>query len=155
MGRETVKSCGQITVLDKKSMRRQAVDLLAEMAVDVPKLRAPLLSMSGGQRQCIAIGKLLLDNVKLMIMEEPMATLGVAEGQRVLTLIERLRQKGVAVLIISHNLEHVFAIADAIVVLKNGRLVGMVSPQEVTRDDVVKMITTGEAATPSRNIRVN
>jgi ABC-type sugar transport system ATPase subunit len=144
LGREVVKSYGPIKVLDKKSMRKQAIDLLGELAIDVPKLRAPVLSMSGGQRQCIAISRLLLDEVKLMIMDEPMAALGVAEGQRVLTLIERLKAKGVAVLIISHNLEHVFSIADAIVVLKNGRLVGMVSPHEVTRDDVVRMITTGE-----------
>jgi ABC-type sugar transport system ATPase subunit len=78
-------------------------------------------------------------------MDEPMAALGVAEGKKVLDMIERLKEKGVSVLIISHNLEHVFSIADRISVLKNGRMVGTVSPKQVNRSDVVRMITTGES----------
>jgi ABC-type sugar transport system ATPase subunit len=78
-------------------------------------------------------------------MDEPMAALGVAEGKKVLDMIERLKEKGVSVLVISHNLEHVFSIADRIIILKNGRLVDAVSPKNVSRTDVVKMITTGES----------
>ena len=144
LGREETRSIGPIQVLDKKKMRERAVELLGELAVDVPRLGVPVLSMSGGQRQCVAISRLLLDQVNLILMDEPMAALGVAEGQKVLDLIERLRDRGVAVLVISHNLEHVFSIADRIAVLKNGRMVGTVSPKEATRSDVVKMITTGE-----------
>ena len=144
LGREETRSIGPIQVLDKKKMRERAVELLGELAVDVPRLGVPVLSMSGGQRQCVAISRLLLDQVNLILMDEPMAALGVAEGQKVLDLIERLRDRGVAVLVISHNLEHVFSIADRIAVLKNGRMVGSVSPKEATRSDVVKMITTGE-----------
>lgn len=131
-------------MLDKRKMRERAIELLGELAIDVPRLGVPVLSMSGGQRQCVAISRLLLDQVNLILMDEPMAALGVAEGQKVLGLIERLREPGVAVLIISHNLEHVFSIADRIAVLKNGRLVGTVSPKKATRSDVVKMITTGD-----------
>lgn len=153
LGREETKSVGPFQVLDKKKMRNRAIDLLGELAIDVPRLGVPVLSMSGGQRQCVAISRLLLDQVNLILMDEPMAALGVAEGQKVLDLIERLRTKGVSVLIISHNLEHVFSIADRIAVLKNGRLVGTVSPKQVTRTDVVKMITTGEPFVAEESIK--
>ncbi|MCL4165267.1 UNVERIFIED_CONTAM: hypothetical protein GTU68_032894 [Idotea baltica] len=145
LGREETKQIGPFKVLDKKRMRERSIEMLGELAIDVPRLDVPVVNMSGGQRQCVAISRLLLDEVQLIMMDEPMAALGVAEGQRVLELIQSLRDKGVSVLIISHNLEHVFSIADRIVVLKNGRLVGVVSPKEVTRNDVVRMITTGEA----------
>ena len=144
LGREETRSIGPIQVLDKKKMRERSIELLGELAIDVPRLGVPVLSMSGGQRQCVAISRLLLDQVNLILMDEPMAALGVAEGKKVLNLIERLRDKSVAVLIISHNLEHVFSIADRIAVLKNGHMVGTVSPKQATRADVVKMITTGE-----------
>ena len=144
LGREETRSFGPVKMLDKRKMRERAIELLGELAIDVPRLGVPVLSMSGGQRQCVAISRLLLDQVNLILMDEPMAALGVAEGQKVLGLIERLRERGVAVLIISHNLEHVFSIADRIAVLKNGRLVGTVSPKKATRSDVVKMITTGD-----------
>lgn len=153
LGREETRSIGPIKVLDKRKMRERAIELLEELAIDVPRLGVPVLSMSGGQRQCVAISRLLLDRVNLILMDEPMAALGVAEGQKVLDLIERLRGKGVAVLIISHNLEHVFSIADRIAVLKNGRLVGTVSPQIATRSDVVKMITTGERLEAERAVQ--
>lgn len=148
LGREETRSIGPIKVLDKKKMRERAIELLGELAIDVPRLGVPVLSMSGGQRQCVAISRLLLDQVNLILMDEPMAALGVAEGQKVLDLIERLKEKGVSVLIISHNLEHVFSIADRIAVLKNGRMVGTVSPKNSSRSDVVRMITTGEGAGP-------
>lgn len=144
LGREETKAFGPIKVLNKKLMRKRAIELLGELAIDMPMLGVPVVSMSGGQRQCVAISRLLLDDVKLIIMDEPMAALGVTEGKRVLGLIENLKSKGVSVLIISHNLEHVFSIADKIVVLKNGRLVGTASPKKITRGDVVNMITTGE-----------
>ena len=144
LGREETISFGPCRLLNKKKMRERSIALLKELAIDVPRLNAPVLSMSGGQRQCVAISRILLDDVKLIMMDEPMAALGVAEGRKVLELIERLRAKGISVLVISHNLEHVFSIADRIAVLKNGRLIGIVSPQQVTRSDVVQMITTGE-----------
>ena len=145
LGREETRSIGPIKILDKKKMRKRAIELLEELSIDVPRLDVPVLSMSGGQRQCVAISRLLLDQVNLILMDEPMAALGVAEGKKVLDMIERLKEKGVSVLIISHNLEHVFSIADRISVLKNGRMVGTVSPKQVNRSDVVRMITTGES----------
>ena len=84
-------------------------------------------------------------------MDEPMAALGVAEGRKVLDIVGKLKSSGVSVLIISHNLEHVFSIADRIVVLKNGRLVGAVSPKDSTKNDVVRMITTGDSTQEDKN----
>jgi ABC-type sugar transport system ATPase subunit len=82
--------------------------------------------LSGGQRQTIAISRLLLSDPRLLIMDEPMAALGVDEGSKVLALVERLRERGLTTLIISHNLEHVFKLADRIAVMKNGEMVGIV-----------------------------
>ena len=147
LGREITRSLGPLRYLDKKAMRNKTIALLESLAIDMPRLNDPVVRMSGGQRQCVAISRLLLDEVRLIIMDEPMAALGVAEGARVLELINRLREQGVSVLIISHNLEHVFSIADRIAVLKNGRLIGVVSPTEVTREEVVRMITMGELST--------
>jgi ABC-type sugar transport system ATPase subunit len=152
LGQEETRIIGPIQILDKKKMRERAVELLNELAIDVPRLEIPVSSMSGGQRQCVAISRLLLDNVNLILMDEPMAALGVAEGKKVLDMIERLKEKGVSVLVISHNLEHVFSIADRIIVLKNGRLVDAVSPKHVSRTDVVKMITTGESLTSEESV---
>ena len=151
LGREKIKHFGPFTILDKKAMRARSIELLSELAIDVPRLSVPVVTMSGGQRQCVAISRLLLDDVKLIIMDEPMAALGVAEGKKVLDIVGNLKSSGVSVLIISHNLEHVFSIADRIVVLKNGRLVGSVSPKDSTKNDVVRMITTGDATQEEKN----
>jgi len=151
LGREIIKRFGPFTVLDKRAMRSRSIELLSELAIDVPRLSVPVVTMSGGQRQCVAISRLLLDEVKLIIMDEPMAALGVAEGRKVLDIVGKLKSSGVSVLIISHNLEHVFSIADRIVVLKNGRLVGAVSPKDSTKNDVVRMITTGDSTQEDKN----
>ena len=102
-----------------------------------------MVKLSGGQRQSIAISRLLLQDVRLVIMDEPMAALGLDEGRRVMDLIGNMRDQGISIFIISHNLEHVFQIADRIAVLKNGRLVDVVETAATTRDAVIKMITFG------------
>ena len=150
LGREIQKRIlGVLRQLDKATMRERTRSLLERFSISVPKLNEPVYRLSGGQRQTIAISRLLLGEPKMLIMDEPMAALGVEEGQRVLELIETLRREGIAVLIISHNLEHVFSIADRIVVLKNGRHVGTVRTNHATREDVVTLITLGTSG--SRN----
>jgi ABC-type sugar transport system ATPase subunit len=145
MGREIQRRMmGAIPSLDHAEMRRQTVALFEELGLKTPDLNKMVRALSGGQRQAIGIARLLLDrNVKLIIMDEPMAALGVEESRLVLELIERLRDKGYAVFIISHNLEHVFQIADRIAVLKTGRMVGVVRRDEVEHDEVVSMIVGG------------
>ena len=146
LGREeTFQLFGLFRQLDLAKMRAKTRTLLERFGISVPTLNEPVIRLSGGQRQTIAISRLLLSEPSLLIMDEPMAALGVEEGRRVLDLVASLRDEGIAVMVISHNLEHVFQIADQIAVLKNGRLVGVVRTAETTREVVVAMITLGRA----------
>lgn len=144
LGRELqVRKFGFLRQLDHALMREQTIKLLERFNVHLPLLNEPVSKRSGGQRQTVAISRLLLQDVPLVIMDEPMAALGVEEGRRVLELMASMRDEGISIIVISHNLEHVFQIADSIAVLKNGRLVDVVRTAETTRDAVVKMITFG------------
>ena len=146
LGRELLrKRFGFLPELDHELMRAKTIELLDRFGVHLASLNNPVVKLSGGQRQTIAISRLLLQDVRLVIMDEPMAALGVDEGRRVLELVDSMRTEGISVFIISHNLEHVFQVADRIAVLKNGRLVGVVTTADTTRDAVVKMITFGAA----------
>ena len=144
LGRElTQSSLGFLPRLDKQEMRRQTVELLRNFSIAMPKLNDPVRKLSGGQRQIIAISRLLLAEPKLLIMDEPMAALGIDEGSKVLQLVAKLRETGIATLIISHNLEHVFGLADRVAVMKNGAMVGVKRTDETTREEIVSMITIG------------
>ena len=125
-------------------MRKKTIELLQQFGVDLPKVNDAVVNLSGGQRQTVAISRLLLKNVKLVIMDEPMAALGVDEGSRVLKLIENMRSKNISVIVISHNLEHVFKLANRIAVMKNGKLVNIVDTSSTSRESVVNMITFGQ-----------
>ena len=145
LGREIQKYIfGFIPQLDRMKMREKTIELLQQFGVDLPKINEAVVNLSGGQRQTVAISRLLLKNVKLVIMDEPMAALGVEEGSRVLNLIKNMREKGISVIVISHNLEHVFQLSNRIAILKNGRLVSIVDATSVSRESVVKMITFGQ-----------
>lgn len=144
LGRELqTKMFGFISQLDHGRMRARTIELLDRFGIHLPKLNEPVMHLSGGQRQTVAISRLLLQDVRLVIMDEPMAALGVEEGRRVLELVRNMRDEGISVIVISHNLEHVFQLADRIVVMKNGKLVGVVETASTTRDAVVGMITFG------------
>lgn len=144
LGRElTQSSLGFLPRLDKQEMRRQTVELLRNFSIAMPKLNDPVRKLSGGQRQIIAISRLLLAEPQLLIMDEPMAALGIDEGSKVLQLVAKLRETGITTLIISHNLEHVFGLADRVAVMKNGAMVGVKRTDETTREEIVSMITIG------------
>lgn len=144
LGREIQrKRFGILPELDHASMRAKTIELLERFGVSLSTLNSPVVKLSGGQRQSIAISRLLLQDVRLVIMDEPMAALGLDEGKRVMELVSNMRDQGISIFIISHNLEHVFQIADRIAVLKNGRLVDIVETAATTRDAVIKMITFG------------
>ena len=135
---------GFIPQLDHVQMREKTIELLQQFGVDLPKVNDAVVNLSGGQRQTVAISRLLLKNVKLVIMDEPMAALGVDEGSKVLKLIKNMKSKNISVIVISHNLEHVFKLADRIAVMKNGKLVNIVETSSASRESVVKMITLGQ-----------
>lgn len=146
LGRELQnKFLGILPQLDHAEMRKRTIELLERFKVHLPKLNDPVTRLSGGQRQTIAISRLLLQEIRLMVMDEPMAALGVDEGKRVLDLVRSMRERDISVILISHNLEHVFQIADRIAVMKNGRMVGLVETAATTREEIVSMITFGEA----------
>ena len=145
LGQEIQKQIlGFIPQLDHVQMREKTIELLQQFGVDLPKVNDPVVNLSGGQRQTVAISRLLLKNVKLVIMDEPMAALGVDEGSKVLKLIENMKSKNISVIVISHNLEHVFKLATRIAVMKNGKLVNIVDTSSASRESVVKMITFGK-----------
>ena len=145
LGRELqTRVFGLVPQLDHARMRARTIELLDRFGIHLPKLNEPVMRLSGGQRQTVAISRLLLQDVRLVIMDEPMAALGVEEGRRVLNLVSSMREEGISVVVISHNLEHVFQLADRIAVMKNGRLVGVVETASTTRDAVVGMITFGQ-----------
>ena len=140
LGRERLRR----GLLDEESMEIAARDTLKSLAVTtVRSIRQPVASLSGGQRQSVAIAKAVLWNSKLVIMDEPTAALGVSQTEMVLQLVRRLADRGLAVLIISHNMNDVFRVSDRIAVLSLGRLVGVYPTVELDRQLVVELMTTG------------
>jgi len=140
LGRERVRR----GLLDEDSMERAAAETLASLRVTtVRSIRQPVASLSGGQRQSVAVAKAVMWNSKLVIMDEPTAALGVVQTKQVLDLIKRLRDRGLAVMVISHNLTDVFQVADQIAVLYLGRLVVQDKASAFDRQSVVDYMTTG------------
>ncbi len=128
--------------MDELAMERQAVDLLEELRVrTLRSVRTPVSSLSGGQRQSVAIARSLLGKPKLVLLDEPTAALGVAQTRQVLDLIMRLRERELAVVVVSHNLADVFEVCDRIVVLYLGRLGATFDAKTATREEVVGAIT--------------
>jgi ABC-type sugar transport system ATPase subunit len=141
LGRERTR----YEMLDEDSMERAAAKTLATLRVTtVRSIRQPVASLSGGQRQSVAIAKAVLWNSKLVIMDEPTAALGVVQTRMVLDLLKRLRDRGLAVMVISHNLNDVFEVADRIAVLYLGRMVIQDKASNFDRQSVVEYMTTGE-----------
>jgi ABC-type sugar transport system ATPase subunit len=140
LGRETVHHL----TLDEEQMEKAAADTLATLAVTtVRSIRQPVASLSGGQRQSVAIAKAVLWNSKLVIMDEPTAALGVSQTANVLDLVRKLADRGLAVLLVSHNLNDVFQVADRIAVLYLGKLAAVRPASELDRQSVVELVTTG------------
>jgi ABC-type sugar transport system ATPase subunit len=145
MGREiSRKFLGRIHFLDKKRMRHYSNEHLKSLGINIPYLREKVGNLSGGQRQVIAISRAVYWGKKLIILDEPTAALGVQESGKVLNLIRTLKNKDLSVIIISHNLQHVFSVADRVMVLRRGENAGDRIIKETDGDEVVKMITGAE-----------
>ena len=143
LGREIMKSFagGLVKVLDKKRMREEAQRILREeVGIHFDQPFSPANVMSGGQRQAIAIGRAVHARARMIIMDEPMAALGVEETERVMDIIDGLRTRGLAVLLVSHNLEHVFRVTDRIAVMHRGVVSAVRHKSDVTRAEVVGLI---------------
>jgi D-xylose transport system ATP-binding protein len=140
-------------ILDDPTMEQMATETLASLAVrTVKSVRQQVASLSGGQRQTVAIAKAVLWNSKVVILDEPTAALGVAQTAQVLELVRRLADNGLAVLLISHNMNDVFAVSDRIAALYLGRMVAQVKATDVSHSQIVELITAGRSGglgTPS------
>jgi D-xylose transport system ATP-binding protein len=130
--------------LDEASMEKQAAELLTTLTVNLPSVRQEVGTLSGGQRQSVAIARSLIGEAKIVLLDEPTAALGVAQTAQVLALIKRLREQGLGVVVISHNLADVFEVVDRIFVLRLGRKAGVYAVGQTSREQIVAAITGAE-----------
>ncbi|MEV7124463.1 ATP-binding cassette domain-containing protein [Streptomyces sp. NPDC093260] len=137
LGRE-IKRRG---VLDEVEMERRSRELLQTLSIRIPSVRIPIASLSGGQRQVVAIARSMLGEPKLVILDEPTAALGVEQTAQVLDLVERLRERGLAVILISHNMADVKAVADKVAVLRLGRNNGVFEVKTTSQEEIISAIT--------------
>jgi ABC-type sugar transport system ATPase subunit len=146
LGRERNRmSLGFLTVLDWPGMRRDAQRILNNLHIDIESLDRPIEKLSGGQRQAVAIGRAVSFEPKVVIMDEPTASLALKEVEAVLDLVRKLRASGISVIFISHRLQDVFSVADRIAVLRSGELVGAYPAADVTPDEIVRLMFLGRA----------
>lgn len=131
--------------LNEAVMERTCIETLSSLSVtSVRSVRTPVAALSGGQRQAIAVAKAVMRNSRLVILDEPTAALGVAQTRQVLDLVRRLADKGLSVILISHNMHDVFEVADRITVLRLGQNVGLFNRADVDQRDIVYAITAGD-----------
>lgn len=139
--------------LDEVQMEVQAWTLLRELSARIPSVREPIASLSGGQRQTVAIARSLLTDPRIIMLDEPTAALGVAQTAEVLNLIERVRDRGLGVILISHNMEDVRAVADRIVVLRLGQNNGVFTAADSNSDLIAAITGATENAVSRRSAR--
>ncbi len=133
---------GQVLgMLDKKTMLAQSIERMNELKVGIRSMQQAVETLSGGQRQCVAVARAAAFAEHVVILDEPTAALGVKEGNMVLELIRRVRDKGLPVILISHNMPHVFEIADRIHVARLGRRAALLNPRQIGMSDTVAVMT--------------
>lgn len=148
LGRERVKNyLGIIKVLDHNIMLKESQKVLDKLDIKIPSLKNKIKMLSGGQRQAVAISKSIYWHAKLLIMDEPTAALGVSEQKKVLNLIHTLKEQGVGVILISHQMYDVFQVADRIVVMRRGEKVGELKAELTNPDEVVSLMVGAELVT--------
>lgn len=143
LGREIGWRLGPFRVMDGPQMHDLAKRVISQLNPNFTTLTVPCRDLSGGQRQTIAIARAIQFQARILIMDEPTAALGPQETEMVGALIQELKQKGLGIFLISHDLHDVFELSDRIVVMKNGRIVGGARVEDVTRDEVLGMIVAG------------
>ena len=146
LGREKTKGLGPFRVLDRKAMRATAQELVSDLAVNVPPVTSRVRRLSGGQRQAVSIARAAGWGGSIVIMDEPTAALGVQETARVESIIRRLKEQGVAVLLISHNFDQVLRLSDHVWVMRGGLAVAERRAAETDGDELVALITGAKAA---------
>jgi ABC-type sugar transport system ATPase subunit len=149
LGQEPTKiKLGPFRLLDDRAARLKASQLVERVGVNLPDMGVPVRRLSGGQRQAVAIARALVHAHRLIMLDEPTAALGVRQTSQTLDLVRRIAQQGVAVLVISHNLDEVFAVADRLVVMRLGRIVLDKPTDASTREEVVSFLTGMSVSAP-------
>jgi fructose transport system ATP-binding protein len=140
---------GQVfRMLDKRAMRREASDALSALEIGIPSVRSAVENLSGGQRQGVAVARAAAWGRRLVIMDEPTAALGVKETAQVVELIKRVRDRGLSVILISHDMPHVFELADRIHIMRLGKRAAVVTPQSHSMSEAVAIMTGAAVAEP-------
>jgi ABC-type sugar transport system ATPase subunit len=141
LGREIVRGWGPFRILNKSLMRRRTAELIGGFGIHIPDFGARVFDLSGGQQQGVAIGRALAWGSRVIVLDEPTAALGIEETARVESTVIRMREAGVASLLVSHNLDQVFRVSNRIYVMRRGRIVGERVTGETTPDEIVALIT--------------
>ena len=131
--------------VDRKKMIADAQRVVSELRVNMPSMTVDVGQLSGGQRQTLAIGRATAQQGRIILMDEPTAALGVREARKVLDLIRHLKSTGTGLVVISHNLRHVFSVADRTLVLRRGRVAGVRDKGATTPDEIVRLIVGAES----------
>ncbi|USQ84022.1 ATP-binding cassette domain-containing protein [Streptomyces phaeoluteigriseus] len=137
LGRELLRR----GVIDEVTMEKNARELLSTLSIRIPSVRIPIASLSGGQRQVVAIARALIGDPKVVILDEPTAALGVEQTAQVLDLVERLRERNLGVILISHNMADVKAVADTVAVLRLGKNNGSFPVKDTSHEEIIAAIT--------------
>jgi len=137
LGRELLRR----GVIDEVTMEKNSRELLSTLSIRIPSVRIPIASLSGGQRQVVAIARALIGDPKVVILDEPTAALGVEQTAQVLDLVERLRERNLGVILISHNMADVKAVADTVAVLRLGKNNGSFSVKDTSQEEIISAIT--------------
>lgn len=143
LGREPVTWFGPFRFLDKRKMDRIVLDVLSQIGISVRSPDEPVAVLSGGERQSVAIGRALHFGAKLLILDEPTSALSVRETHRVLDYILEAKERGLSIIFITHNIYHVYSVADRITVLEHGRKVATLQKNEVTAEEVIEIVRSG------------
>jgi len=143
LGREITRSIGPFRILDKRAMKRASMEIVKEIGVGLRAADEGVSNLSGGERQAICIGRSMHFDAKLLLLDEPTAALSVRETQRVLRFAEESRDRDVSVIIVDHNIHHIYPIVDKFVILERGKKLAEMRPEDASAEDVIKTISLG------------
>jgi len=145
LGREKFKRRFGLKILDKEYMNRESKIMTEKLKIEIPFLDKPIRFLSGGQRQAVSISRAMFWNAEVIIMDEPTAALGIQEKRQVFDLISDLKTKGVSLIVISHEMQDVFEIADKIVVIYQGKCAAVKEKSKTTIEEIANLIITGQS----------
>ena len=146
LGRELLCKGLLALFMDLRRMNEEAAKLLGRLKIRIPNLRQNVRTLSGGQRQCVGIARAVYFNARVIILDEPTAALGVEETRKVLELVKEMRDQGLTIVMISHNMAHIFDLCDRISVMKTGCVVGSRHISQTSREEILRLIVMGREA---------